>query len=94
MALKTTALDIAELLEDEDDIRAFLAETVREGTPEDFLRALAIAARAQGMTDIARQVGVSRASLYKSLSAGGNPEFFTIAKVMHALGLKLTVAPA
>jgi probable addiction module antidote protein len=46
------------------------------------------------MTEIARQAGVTRASLYKSLSAGGNPEFSTVAKVARALGLKLTVVPA
>ncbi|MDR0701261.1 MAG: putative addiction module antidote protein [Azoarcus sp.] len=50
--------------------------------------------RGKGMTEIARQAGVTRASLYKSLSAGGNPEFSTVAKVARALGLKLTVVPA
>jgi probable addiction module antidote protein len=94
MTIKTSTLDIAELLEDEEDIRAFLAETAREGTPEDFVHALGIAARAKGMTEIARQAGVTRASLYKSLSADGNPEFSTVAKVARALGLSLTVARA
>lgn len=45
MTLKTTPLDVAELLEDEEDICAFLEETVREGAPEDFVRALGTAAR-------------------------------------------------
>jgi probable addiction module antidote protein len=58
MAIKTSTLDIAELLEDEEDIREFLAETAREGTQEDFVHALGIAARAKGMTEIARQAGV------------------------------------
>jgi probable addiction module antidote protein len=92
MALKTHPLDIAELLEDDEDIQEFLAETARDGTPEDFIHALGIAARAKGMTEIARQAGVTRASLYKSLSENGNPEFSTIVKVTRALGLNLTVA--
>jgi probable addiction module antidote protein len=94
MALKTTPLDIAELLEDDEDIRVFLEETALDGTPEDFIRALGTAARAKGMTEVARRAGVTRASLYKSLSRDGNPEFLTVAKVARALGLKLTVAHA
>jgi probable addiction module antidote protein len=94
MALKTYPLDVAELLEDDEDIRVFLEETAREGTPEDFICALGAAARARGMTEIAKQAGVTRASLYKSLSVAGNPEFSTVAKVTRALGLKLIVAAA
>lgn len=46
-------------------------------------------ARAQGMTQVARDAGLGRESLYKALSTTGNPEFATIMKVMKALGLKL-----
>lgn len=46
-------------------------------------------ARAKGMTQIARDAGLGRESLYKALSSTGNPEFATIMKVMKALGLKL-----
>jgi probable addiction module antidote protein len=94
MTLATTSFDAAEYLEDDEDIRAFLEETAREGTPEDFICALGVAARAKGMTEIARAAGVTRASLYKSLSKGGNPEFSTVAKVTRALGLNLTVSHA
>lgn len=96
MALKTSPFDAAEYLENDEDIREFLTETAREGTPEDFVRALGTAARARGMTEVAKQAGVTRASLYKSLSKGGNPEFETIYRVCQALGvrLKLTVEPA
>ena len=86
--LETTRLDIAEMLDTEQDIAEFLAESAN-GTPDEFIHALGIAARAKGMTDIARQAGVTRASLYKSLSLGANPEFATVAKVCGALGLKL-----
>ena len=56
--------------------------------------ALGQVARARGMTEIAKEAGLSRESLYKALSVDGNPEFGTILKVMHALGLKLSVGPS
>jgi probable addiction module antidote protein len=90
MALKTTRLDIAQYLETDEDIAEFLQETASEGTEEDFIHALSIAARARGMTEVARQAGVTRSSLYKSLAEGGNPEFSTIARVCAALGVRLT----
>jgi probable addiction module antidote protein len=91
MKVKISRFDIARYLETDEDIAGFLAETAREGTEEDFIHALGIAARARGMTEIAQKAGVTRASLYKSLSEGSNPEFSTIAKVCTALGLRLTV---
>jgi len=51
--------------------------------------ALGDIARAKGMTEIAREAGLGRESLYKALSPGGNPEFSTILKVVRALGLRL-----
>jgi probable addiction module antidote protein len=54
--------------------------------------ALGVIARAKGMTQIGRAAGLGRESLYKALSAQGNPEFATVLKVIHALGLKLKVA--
>ena len=88
--VKTRKFDIAELLETEADIQAFLNEAAEAGDPADFVHALGIAARAKGMTEVARQSGVTRASLYKSLADGGNPQFDTIFRVCQALGVKLT----
>jgi probable addiction module antidote protein len=51
-------------------------------------------ARARGMSEVASKAGVSRESLYRALSADGNPEFATILRVMQALGLRLSAAPA
>jgi len=93
MTIKTSRLDIAEWLETDADIQEFLAETAREGTPSDLVHALNIAARARGMSEIARQSGLTRASLYKSLSESGNPQFDTIARICGAFGMKLTVTP-
>ena len=92
MTLETKAFDIAEYLHSPEDIRAFLQEVVETGDESDFIHALNTAARAKGMTEVAKAAGVTRASLYKSLSEGGNPNFSTISKVTKALGCKLSVA--
>ena len=77
MAITTKPFDIAEYLEIEEDIWEFLAEVLATGTTSDFIHALNTAARAKGMTEVARQAGVTCASLYKSLSEDGNPRFET-----------------
>lgn len=92
MAIKTKPFDVAEHLETQEDIKYFLQAATEDGTPEEFIHALNTAARAMGMTEIAKQAGVTRASLYKSLAEGGNPHFDTIYKVTKALGCKLVVA--
>lgn len=91
MGIKTKPFDVAEYLETDDDIREFLAEALATGSTSDFIHALNTAARAKGMTEVAKQVGVTRASLYKSLSPDGNPRFETISKIVEALGGHLTI---
>ena len=63
--------------------------TLRSGDAVLIRAALNDIARAKGMTQIARDAGLGRESLYKALSSSGNPEFATIMKVMKALGLRL-----
>ena len=92
MTVKTKKLDIAARLETDEDIREFLREVAKTGDTSDLIHALNTAARAKGMTEIAKQAGVTRASLYKSLAEGGNPQFDTIAKIVEALGCKLIVS--
>jgi probable addiction module antidote protein len=92
MPIKTKIFDIAEHLESTEDIRNFLNEVAETGDESDFVHALNAAARAMGMADVAKKAGVSRASLYKSLSENGNPRFDTISKVTKALGCRLIVA--
>lgn len=87
-----TTFDIAEHLETDTDIRDFLRETANNGNASDFIHALNTAARAKGMAEVAKQAGVTRASLYKSLADDGNPRFKTIAKIVEALGCKLVVS--
>lgn len=92
MTTPTRHFDISEHLNTPEDIRAFLQEVAATGDESDFIHALNIAARAMGMTEVAKKAGVTRASLYKSLSEGGNPKFSTISKVTKALGCKLAIA--
>lgn len=92
MTVKTSPFDIAKHLETDEDIRDFLQEVARTGDSSDFIHALNTAARAKGMSNIAKKMGVSRTSLYKSLSGESNPGFDTISQVVQALGLKLEIA--
>jgi probable addiction module antidote protein len=86
--------DSAEYLETAEDIAYYLEAAFEDGDPALIALALGNVARSEGMTEIAKATGLTRASLYKALSAEGNPEFATVIKVIQALGLKLTVAPA
>ena len=92
MALKTTRYDTAVLLKTKKDVMAYLNAVFEEDDPALIAHALGVVARAEGMAEIAKQAGLTRPSLYKALSKGGRPEFSTVLKVVHALGLKLTVA--
>ena len=87
--LKTARYDAAEYLETDEDIAAYLNAVLDEGDPALLVSALGNIARAKGMTKLARDTGLTRASLYKALSLDGNPEFNTIMKVASALNIKL-----
>jgi probable addiction module antidote protein len=87
-----TPFDVANYLKTDQDIKLFLKESANTGDISDFIHALSTAARAKGMTEVAKQAGVSRASLYKSLSDNSNPRFDTITKIVEALGCKLIVS--
>jgi probable addiction module antidote protein len=87
-----TSFDVADYLKTDQDIKLFLKESANSGDMSDFIHALSTAARAKGMTEVAKQAGVTRASLYKSLSDDGNPRFDTITKIVEALGCKLVVS--
>ena len=86
---KTRRWDAAEHLESEQDRVAYLEAAFEEDDPALIAAALGDIARAKGMTQIARDAGLGRESLYKALSPDGNPEFATVLKVVRALGLRL-----
>lgn len=87
--VKTTLWDAANHLEDDEDVAAYLEAVLEDGDHRVIAAALGDIARARGMTWMSRETGLGRESLYKSLSADGNPEFATILKVIRALGLRL-----
>lgn len=89
MALKTTPYDSAEFLGSEDAIQEYIAAAFETEDPAFIAKCLGTVAKARNMTQLARDVGISRPALYKALSGDGNPEFGTIMKVLHALGIKL-----
>ncbi|MDP1542415.1 MAG: putative addiction module antidote protein [Polycyclovorans sp.] len=92
MTLKTNRFDAAEYLDSPQAIQAFLTDAYESGDHQEFLDAIGIAARAKGMTEVARSAGLGRDSLYKGLRSDGNPSFITIDKVCRALGVKLAIA--
>lgn len=85
--------DAAKHLDSEDAILAYIDAALEDGDPALVAAALGDVARARGMTDVAVEAGVSRESLYRSLSADGNPGFATVLKVMRALGIGLSAKP-
>jgi probable addiction module antidote protein len=93
MKTETTSFDIADYLETDEDIQAFLLEAVHDGGSDHLLHCLAIAARAKGMTDVAKQAGVTRASLYKSLNNNANPKLETITRLLNVFNCRLTIEP-
>jgi probable addiction module antidote protein len=92
----TTPYDTAEHLRTPDEMAAYLDAWLDEA-PDDasgIAIALGNIARAKGMTQVAKDAGLSRESLYRALSADGNPSFATVLKVARALGVKLHAAAA
>lgn len=88
---KTSAYDVAEHLRTPEEMAAYLDAWLEEA-PDDvsgIARALGDIARAKGMSQVAKDAGLSRESLYRALSQDGNPSFATILKVARALGVRL-----
>jgi len=91
MAEKFSRWDPAEDLLTEEDMALYLEACLEEDPGDGSLirTALGTIARARGMSQLARETGVSREGLYRALSPEGNPEFSTVRKVMKALGVRL-----
>jgi probable addiction module antidote protein len=94
METKTAPYDVAEFLETPEEMAAYLEACIQEsdGDAAFIAKALGDIARAKGMTQIAREAGLSRESLYKALSGDRSPSFDTILKVISALGLQLSAS--
>jgi len=88
---KTTRYDVAEHLRNPDEMAAYLEAVLEESDCDASLvaKALGDIARAKGMSQVARDAGLSRESLYKALSGERSPAFSTVLRVLKALGVKL-----
>lgn len=91
--VKFSRYDTADYLQTEEDIAAYLEAVMEDGDPSLIAAALGDIARARNISQLARDVGMSREGLYKALSGEGNPTFTTITKVANALGLRFTIQP-
>lgn len=85
--------DLAEHLQSETDIAAYLTLVLEEGDPAELAHALGVVARARGMSEIAKAAGLTREALYKALRADAQPRFDTVSRVCTALGVKLVAQP-
>lgn len=82
--------EASEYLTNEDTITEFLTASLEDPNPDVFLRALQEVAKARGMSQLARDAGMNRESLYKALAPGAKPRYDTVLKLVNALGVKLT----
>ena len=91
---KLERYDVTDFLRGEEDVVAYLNAAFDDGHPEVIAHAIGNVARMRGMSRIAKECGLGRESLYKSLSDRGNPELGTILRVLNAIGIRLRAEPA
>ncbi|MBK6742260.1 MAG: putative addiction module antidote protein [Hydrogenophilales bacterium] len=85
--------DAADYLDNEAVIAEYLTAALEDPNPEVFLAAVADVAKSRGMTQLAKDTGLGRESLYKALAPGAKPRYDTILKLLHGLGVKLHAEP-
>lgn len=90
---KLQVFDAAEYLDSEATIAEYLNAALEDGDPDVLLRAIADIAKARGMTQLAKEAGLGRESLYKALAPGAKPRYDTVLKLMRALGVALHATP-
>lgn len=93
MAIKTKLFDAAEYLDDSESQSELLSDAFESGNAAYIAHALGVVARARGMTEIAREAGVTREALYKALTEDGDPRLSTLLGVTRALGVTLSATP-
>ena len=84
-----TTFDIAEYLDNKEVIAEYLTQVMQDGDTNELLEAIGYIAKAKGMSQIAKDTGLGRESLYKSFAPNSNPRFETVTKVLTSLGVKL-----
>ena len=83
--------DPSEFLDSPESIQAYIDKAVETGNPAFICDALGVVARAKGMSDLAKTTGLSRETLYRTLSSKGNPNLKTLLAIISALGVSLTL---
>ncbi|MBP1861179.1 addiction module antidote protein [Rhizobium herbae] len=94
MAIETLPFDAAQYVDTAESQAELLGDAFETGDATYITAALGVVARARGMTQVAKDAGVTREALYKALSAEGDPKLSTLLGVVKALGVNLTVTPA
>jgi probable addiction module antidote protein len=92
--VKVSKFDVAEYLDSPEVIAAYLTGAFAAEDQAFIMMAIGDVARAKGMARVAKETGLSRESLYKSLSGESKPEFDTVRKVLRSFGLRMVVEPA
>lgn len=90
---KLSRFDVADYLTTEEDIKEYLEVSLESDDPEQIIRAINDIARARGMNELAKKMGVTREGLYKSLNGTTKPRFETICKALNALGFQFSIRP-
>lgn len=85
--------DAVDYLDDEETIAEYITAALEDPDPDVFLAAVRDVARARGITQVARDAGLGRESLYKALAPGAKPRYDTMLRLLHALGIKLSASP-
>ncbi|MFT4278264.1 MAG: putative addiction module antidote protein [Rhodopseudomonas sp.] len=91
--VSTTPFDAADYLDSPEMIAAYLTEAFESEDPALITKAIGAVARAKGMSGVAEDAGLSRENLYRAFGGGARPEFATVLKVLHALGISLVAQP-
>ncbi len=87
--MKITDWDMADDIQTAEDVTLYLSTVLEEGDPSDVINVIGAIARSKGMSKLAKEVGVSREALYKSLSSTGNPSFITVLNTLRSMGITL-----
>ena len=90
--MKTTLFNPFEFASSQDEIEAILLECYQDDDPQLFIAALGQLAKHYGMTEVAKETGLNRESLYRTFNGKTDPKWTTIKKLIDVLGVKLTVS--
>ena len=89
---KLTTFDISQYLDSDEMIAEYLSQVLKDGDTDEFLEAIGHIAKAKGMSQIAKDTGLGRESLYKAFQEGSKPRFETVMKAVKSLGMNFQVS--